>query len=74
VRYREPQASYLAWLDFRELGWGDDPSAIALDEARVALVPGPDFGPQGAGFVRLNFACSPSVLTEAILRLAAVAS
>jgi cystathionine beta-lyase len=74
VRYREPQASYLAWLDFRELGWGDDPSAVALDEARVALVPGPDFGPQGAGFVRLNFACSPSVLTEAILRLAAVAS
>jgi cystathionine beta-lyase len=74
VRYREPQASYLAWLDFRELGWGDDPSAVALDEARVALVPGPDFGPQGAGFVRLNFACSPSVLTEAILRLAAIAS
>jgi cystathionine beta-lyase len=74
VRYREPQASYLAWLDFRELGWGDDPSAVALDEGRVALVPGPDFGPQGAGFVRLNFACSPSVLTEAILRLAAVTS
>ncbi|MFD5394955.1 hypothetical protein ACFWJW_12095 [Streptomyces sp. NPDC127097] len=25
VRYRPPQASFLAWLDFRALGWGDDP-------------------------------------------------
>lgn len=72
VRYREPHASYLAWLDFRELGWGDDPSILALEQARVALVPGPAFGKQGAGFARLNFACSPSVLTEAVLRLAAV--
>ncbi|MFF1878252.1 MalY/PatB family protein [Leifsonia sp. NPDC058230] len=72
VRYREPQASYLAWLDFRELGWGDDPSIHSLEQARVALVAGPDFGEQGAGFARLNFACSPSVLTEAVLRLAAV--
>jgi cystathionine beta-lyase len=72
VRYREPQASYLAWLDFRALDWGVDPSTLALEEARVALVPGPAFGSQGRGFARLNFACSPSVLTEAVLRLAAV--
>lgn len=72
VRYREPHASYLAWLDFRGLGWGDDPSILALEQARVALVPGRAFGKQGAGFARLNFACSPSVLTEAVLRLAAV--
>jgi cystathionine beta-lyase len=71
VRYRMPQASYLAWLDCRELGWGDDPSARALDVARVALNPGRDFGTQGAGFMRLNFACSPEVLTEAVQRLAA---
>jgi cystathionine beta-lyase len=67
----EPHASYLAWLDFRRLGWGDDPSARALDTAKVALVPGTHFGEQGRGFARLNFACSPEVLTEAIGRLAA---
>lgn len=72
VRYREPRASYLAWLDFRPLDWGVEPAGLALDEARVALVPGPDFGREGAGFARLNFACSPSVLTEAVLRLASV--
>lgn len=70
VKYRAPRASYLAWLDFRELGWGDDPAARALEAARVALVPGPDFGTQGRGFARLNFACSPEVLTEAVQRLA----
>lgn len=69
ARYREPRASYLAWLDLRAFGWGDDPSAVALERARVALNPGTDFGRQGAGFVRLNFACSPEVLTEALSRI-----
>jgi len=73
VRYREPHASYLAWLDLRELGWGDRPSTRILEEARVALIAGTDFGAQGAGFARLNFACSPEVLTEAIDRIAALA-
>jgi cysteine-S-conjugate beta-lyase len=72
VGFRPPDATYLAWLDFRGLDWGDDPSIRALD-ARVALNPGPDFGTQGRGFTRLNFACSPEVLTEAIRRLAAAA-
>jgi cysteine-S-conjugate beta-lyase len=71
VGFRPPDATYLAWLDFRILEWGDDPSIRTLD-ARVALNPGPDFGTQGQGFARLNFACSPEVLTEAVRRLAAV--
>jgi cystathionine beta-lyase len=70
VGYRVPDATYLAWLDLRELGWGDDPAAYALEHARVALANGPDFGEAGRGFARLNFACSPEVLGEAITRLA----
>ena len=69
VRYTPPQASYLAWLDFREAEWGDDPSVRAL-AAGVALNPGPGFGELGKGFARLNLACSAEVLTEAIERLA----
>ena len=72
VGYDQPKASYLAWLDLRQLGWGEDPSVPALERARVALNPGPMFGAEGSGFVRLNFACSPEVLAEAISRLAAV--
>ena len=71
AEYREPAASYLAWIDLRALGWGDDPAAVALDRAHVALSNGPAFGTEGRGFVRLNFACSPEVLTEAITRIAA---
>ncbi len=73
VRHREPKASYLAWLDMREAGWGDDPATVALERARVAVSSGPAFGREGAGFVRLNIGCSPEVLTEAIDRLARVA-
>ena len=72
VTYAQPHASYLAWLDFRALGWGDDPAAVALERAKVALHSGPKFGTQGNGFARLNLACSREVLTEAISRLAAV--
>ena len=71
VTFTPPRASYLAWLDFRALGWGDDPAQRALEVARVALNSGRTFGPSGAGFARLNLACSPEVLTEAVRRLAA---
>jgi cystathionine beta-lyase len=70
VGYLAPRASYLAWLDFRALGWGEDPSIRSLEKGRVALSSGPMFGAQGAGFARLNFACSPEVLAEAVDRLA----
>ncbi|WP_349358280.1 aminotransferase class I/II-fold pyridoxal phosphate-dependent enzyme [Cryobacterium sp. PH31-AA6] len=71
VGYSAPDAGFLAWLDFGTLGWGDDPSVVALERAKVALSPGPMFGAPGAGFARLNFACSPEVLSEAVSRLAA---
>jgi len=71
VRYEQPHASYLAWLDLSGLGWGDDPAAVALERARVALSPGPRFGAPGRGFARLNIGCSPEVLAEAVSRLAA---
>jgi cystathionine beta-lyase len=71
VRYRRPSASYLAWLDFRELALGADPAAAILQHARVALNAGPTFGRQGEGFARLNLACSDEVLREAIDRIAA---
>jgi cystathionine beta-lyase len=66
------EAGYLAWLDFRALGWGDDPAERILERARVALTSGTGFGPQGAGFARLNFGCSSDVLTEAVERIAAL--
>ncbi|MGN8025706.1 MalY/PatB family protein [Microbacterium sp. 22242] len=70
--YRMPEAGYLAWVDLRELGWGDDPAGRILREARVALNRGPTFGAEGKGHVRFNLGCSPEVLTEAVHRIAAL--
>jgi cystathionine beta-lyase len=69
VRYAPGESTYLAWLDCRELGLGDDPSAVFLERGRVAVNPGLDFGAQGAGFVRLNLATTPEVITEAVTRM-----
>jgi cysteine-S-conjugate beta-lyase len=74
IRWHPPEATYLAWLDCRALGLGDDPSAAFLERGRVALVAGPDFGAPGAGFARLNFATSRSIVLEAVDRMAAVAT
>jgi len=67
--YRRPEASFLAWIDCRELGLGDDPAAEFLARGRVALSAGPDFGSQGRGFARLNIGTSPELLAEAVRRM-----
>ena len=65
VRITHVEATYLAWLDVRDLGL-DDPVQACLD-ARVALSDGAAFGTPG--FLRVNFGCPRSTLTEALRRL-----
>ncbi|TDC10165.1 aminotransferase class I/II-fold pyridoxal phosphate-dependent enzyme [Streptomyces sp. 8K308] len=74
VRYRPSAATFLAWLDCRDLGLDAEPAAFFLERARVALNPGPDFGTGGTGHVRLNLATSPIILTEAVQRMATAAA
>ena len=71
VGYVPPSAGYLAWLDCRALGLGDDPAAAFLERGRVALSAGNVFGAQGAGHARLNFGTSGALLEEAVRRIAA---
>jgi cystathionine beta-lyase len=71
VVYRPPEAGYLAWLDCRGLGLSRDPAAVFLQHGRVALSPGPGFGPGGLGHARLNLATSRALLDEAVRRMAA---
>ncbi|MBQ0904105.1 MalY/PatB family protein [Micromonospora sp. U21] len=70
IRYQPGQATYLAWLDCRALGLGDDPAAVFLDRGRVALNSGSAFGTGGGGHVRLNLATAPELITEAVRRMA----
>ena len=69
VRWTPPQAGYLAWLDCRSLGLGDDPATIFLERGHVALAPGLNYG-DGAGHVRLNFGTSGELVTEMVQRMA----
>jgi cystathionine beta-lyase len=69
IRYIEPQASYLAWLDCSALDLEADAATVFLERGRVALTSGSDFGPKGAAFVRLNIGTSPAIITEAIQRM-----
>lgn len=72
VVFHPPQATYLAWLDCRELDLDVEPARAFLKEGRVALNPGASFGEGGDGHVRMNLATSPDVLTEAVRRMARV--
>ncbi|WP_225097638.1 MalY/PatB family protein [Streptomyces sp. CoH27] len=71
LRLHPAEATYLAWLDCRALGLGDDPAQVFLDRGRVAVNSGLPFGTGGAGHVRLNLATSPEILTEGVRRMAA---
>jgi cystathionine beta-lyase len=71
VRYRVPDGTFLAWLDFSALGLGPDPAAVLRSRAGVALHPGPGFGMGGAGHARLNFGTSPDIVRQAVERIAA---
>jgi cystathionine beta-lyase len=70
VRYHIPQNSYLAWLDVESLNLGENPSVTLIEKGRVAFSPGHGFGKQCDQYVRLNFATSPEIITEAIDRIA----
>ena len=70
VRYHIPNNSYLAWIDVESLNLGADPSITLIERGRVAFSPGHAFGKQCDQYVRLNFATSPEILTEAIDRIA----
>lgn len=71
VEMQRPEATYLAWLDCRRLDLQPNPYEFFLNEARVALNNGRDFGAEGRGFVRLNFGCPRATLEQGLLRMKA---
>jgi cystathionine beta-lyase len=72
IKYSIPHCSYLAWLDLSNLNLGEDPGAVLIDRAKVAFNSGHIYGDLGKSYVRLNFATSPAIITEAIERIARV--
>lgn len=71
IAWHPPDATYLAWLDCRRLGLGDDPATTFLERGRVALSSGLQYGAAGKGHVRLNLATSGELVSEAVARMSA---
>jgi len=71
ITMRKPEGTYLAWLDCRDAGIPGNPHEFFVKEARVAVNDGKVFGLGGEGFVRLNFGCPRSMLTEALDKMQA---
>ena len=69
VSMARPEGTYLAWLDCRQAAVSGNPYDFFLEEAKVALTDGAVFGRAGEGFVRLNFGCPRSMLSEALERM-----
>lgn len=69
VRYRIPDATYLAWLDCRGCGFDDEPFDVFRSRG-VQLSPGLDFGHLGSGHVRLNMATSAAILEQVVEAMA----
>ncbi len=59
------QATYLAWIDARELGVPDP--VLFFERAGVGLSDGRHF--QAEGYVRLNFGCPRETLSKALGRM-----
>lgn len=70
IRMTFTEATYLAWIDFREYGQKEsDLNRILIDMAGVVLNKGSIYGKEGDGFFRLNFACPRQVLNEALCKI-----
>lgn len=69
IKITSPEATYLAWLDCRNLHLPEEPYPFFLNRAKVALNYGGDFGVQGKKFLRFNFGCPRSMVQEALERM-----
>ena len=66
-----PEASFLIFLDCRELGFATQAEleSFFVNEARLGLNNGSMFGEEGTGFMRLNVAAPRSVVERALQQL-----
>ena len=70
IKPLRPQASFLVWLDCRDLGLNHQELVdLFVNQAHLALNDGEMFGSGGAGFMRLNVGTQRCVLQEALERL-----
>ena len=72
IKVMRPQASFLIWLDCRELNMSQkELNAFFVEDAHLALNDGEMFGKEGIGFMRLNIASPREIIMQAMNQLKA---
>ncbi len=62
-----PQASFLIWLDCRELGLSQEKLvSLFVDDAKLALNNGVMFGIEGKGYMRINIGTPKANIEKAL--------
>ena len=70
IKPLRPQASFLVWLDCRELGLAhEELTDLFINKAGLALNDGETFNPGGEGYMRLNVGCPRKILETAMNNL-----
>jgi cysteine-S-conjugate beta-lyase len=67
IKLVKPEATYLLWLDCRELGMSDTQLRdFFIKQCKLGLSPGTAFGEAGSGFMRMNIGTRRAVIEEAL--------
>jgi len=70
VKIVQPEGTYFAWLDLRNLGVPEDRlKRVVENDARITVTFGEHMGPGGEGHIRINLATAKSTLNEGLKRL-----
>ncbi len=64
------EGSYLGWADFGRYDLPTPPHKFFLENAKVALSDGADFGAGYENWARMNFGCPPAILRGSLDRMA----
>ena len=67
VKYIKPEASFLVWIDFKGLNI-EHPTLknLLINEAKVGMNDGLDFGDQNECCFRMNVGCPLSIVKQAL--------
>lgn len=72
IKSSKPEATYLMWLDCKELGLTDAQLRdFFVKECKLGLNPGIVFGEAGSGFMRLNIGTTKATISAALESLSA---
>jgi len=74
-RCQQPEGAFYAWVNVNDTGLlAAEVARLLLEEGGVAAIAGSAFGSEGKDYLRFSLVSAPDLLTEALHRIAKVAS